>query len=87
MIDSGGLQGELIGHFTSNCVGGETSTTFRVCRKSTGQKKWTTHVVVQKCVDALDNLTVETFEQHLMELETKIGKWKREKPERYSRTW
>ena len=96
MIDSGGIEGELVGEFETSCVGGKTHTSFRVCRKTPVQKKWTTDVGMQKCVDALDNLTCATFKKHLMELGTKVGlshdgivkrKRKRKKPDLYSPSW
>ena len=87
VIDSGGIRGELVGHYTTTCFGGETTTTFRVYRKTPILQEWTTDVVMQKYVDALDDLTIASYENHLDELSKKFGKRKRKKPGVFTITW
>ena len=72
--DDGGIKGELMGEFKTNCTGGKTSTSFRVYSKPGGfQKKWETDAVMQKCVDSLDNLTEDSFKKHVEALGNKVN--------------
>ena len=87
VIDSGGIRGELVGQYTTTCFGGKTSTTFRVYRKTPIPQEWTTDVVMLKYVDALDNLTIASYENHLNELSKKFVKRKRKKPDILTITW
>ena len=86
VIDSGGIRGELVDKFSINCRGGGCNTTFRVYRKTPIPQEWATDVVMQKYVDALDNLTLGTHENHLKELSKKFGKRKRKKREFFTIT-
>ena len=87
VINSGGIKGEVVGHCATSCFGGKTTTSFRVCRKTPILQTWTTDVVMKKYVDALDNLTLATCDNHLKESSRKFGKRKRKKPDIFTITW